>query len=70
MIMMVEEIGEGLRMIDDVSKYAFFEVFFIDPGGKNNNPGALGSDSGGEKHQKYTFLKKKKLGITEYLSDK
>ncbi len=31
MIMMVEEIGEGLRMIDDMSKYALFEVFFINP---------------------------------------
>ena len=31
MIMMAEEIGEGLRMIDDVNKYALFEVFFINP---------------------------------------
>ena len=31
MIMMAEEIGEGLRMIDDVIKYALFEVFFINP---------------------------------------
>lgn len=28
MIMMVEEIGEGLRMIDDVTESALFEVFF------------------------------------------
>ena len=31
MTMTVEEIGEGLRMIDDVSKYALFEVFFVNP---------------------------------------
>ena len=28
MTMTVEEIGEGLKMINDISKNAFFEVFF------------------------------------------
>ena len=31
--------------------------FCIDPGGQNSHPGAPGSDSGGETHQEFTFLK-------------
>ena len=31
MIMMVEGIGEGLKMTDDMSKNAFYKVFFINP---------------------------------------
>ena len=31
MIMMVEGIGEGLIMIDDISKNSICKVFFINP---------------------------------------
>ena len=35
-----------------------FTIFYIDPGGQKSHPGAPGSDSGGEKHQKCDFSEK------------
>ena len=36
----------------------FFLSFYINPGGQNSHRGGLGSDSGGENHEKIDYLEK------------
>ena len=38
--------------------WIFFLSLYIDPGGQNSHLGGLGSDSGGEKHEKIDFFEK------------